>query len=126
MWKMLLRRISTSMTRSLRSILALTWMKVRRDFSISPDSLCIFSSLEAEESEGGEEDEAANSDGEKNGAEAEKPKDGEKKDVDGGEKEDEDKSEQDAEDEEDPSNLQLAWEMLELAKVSSCLTLICS
>lgn len=32
------------------------------------------------------------------------------------EKEDEDKSAQDAEDEEDPSNLQLAWEMLELAK----------
>merc|ERR1712088_66215 len=38
-------------------------------------------------------------------------------DVEGGEKEGEDKSAQDAEDEEDPSNLQLAWEMLELAKV---------
>merc|ERR1712012_722734 len=38
-------------------------------------------------------------------------------DIDGDNKEVEDSAEQAAEDEEDPSNLQLAWEMLELAKM---------
>jgi len=47
----------------------------------------------------------------------EKEKEVQDSDVEGGEKEGEDQSAQEAEDEDDPSNLQLAWEMLELAKV---------
>jgi len=47
----------------------------------------------------------------------EKVKEVQDSDVEGGEKEGEDQSAQEAEEEDDPSNLQLAWEMLELAKV---------
>lgn len=47
----------------------------------------------------------------------EKAKEVQDSDVEGGEKEGEDQSAQEAEEEDDPSNLQLAWEMLELAKV---------
>merc|ERR1712192_95415 len=73
---------------------------------------------DGEEAENGE---AAAQNGEKkkmNGDEAAAEKDEKaESDVEGGEKEGEDKSAQDAEEEDDPSNLQLAWEMLELAKV---------
>merc|ERR1712002_900738 len=77
-------------------------------------------SQETENEEGEDENDAASgeADGEKEkNGEAEtametesKSEDGET--VEGGEKEGEDKNEQEAEDEEDPSNLQLAWEML--------------
>jgi len=55
--------------------------------------------------------------------EAEAEKSDKDSDVVGEDKEGEDKSAQEAEDEEDPSNLQLAWEMLELAKVVYTTTL---
>jgi len=72
---------------------------------------------DGEETENGEAA-AENGEKEKNGEEAADEKDEKaESDVEGGEKEGEDKSAQDAEEEDDPSNLQLAWEMLELAKV---------
>jgi len=75
-------------------------------------------SAEGEEAENSEA--AENGEKEKNGEEpsaADEKDEKAESDVEGGEKEGEDKSAQDAEDEDDPSNLQLAWEMLELAKV---------
>jgi len=73
------------------------------------------------EDDGDDDDESADGEEAENG---EKEKNGEgakdekaESDVEGGEKEGEDQSAQEAEEEDDPSNLQLAWEMLELAKV---------
>lgn len=71
---------------------------------------------EGEEAENGEAA-VENGEKEKNGEEPVAADEKAESDVEGGEKEGEDKSAQDAEEEDDPSNLQLAWEMLELAKV---------
>jgi len=71
---------------------------------------------DGEEAENGEAA-VENGEKEKNGEEPAAADEKSESDVEGGEKEGEDKSAQDAEEEDDPSNLQLAWEMLELAKV---------
>lgn len=71
---------------------------------------------DGEEAENGEAA-VENGEKEKNGEEPAAADEKAESDVEGGEKEGEDKSAQDAEEEDDPSNLQLAWEMLELAKV---------
>jgi len=73
---------------------------------------------DGEEAENGEAGAVENGEKEKNGEESAAPEEkADESDVEGGEKEGEDQSAQDAEEEDDPSNLQLAWEMLELAKV---------
>jgi len=69
---------------------------------------------DSEEKETNEEEEKSE-DKEENDGEPEKKE--EKEDIVGDTKETEDAAEQEQEDEEDPSNLQLAWEMLELAKM---------
>merc|ERR1712025_1046844 len=66
---------------------------------------------EAEEDEGMEEGDDSQEDDEESQEEMDTEKDAEKKDGD------EEKSAENKEEEEEPSNLQLAWEMLELAKV---------
>merc|ERR1712192_300592 len=66
---------------------------------------------------GDDDDEPGDGEEAENGEAAAEKDEKAESDVEGGEKEGEDKSAQDAEEEDDPSNLQLAWEMLELAKV---------
>merc|ERR1712142_1362863 len=66
---------------------------------------------EAEEDEGMEEGDDSQEDDEESQEEMDTEKDAQKKDGD------EEKSVENKEEEEEPSNLQLAWEMLELAKV---------
>jgi len=66
---------------------------------------------ETEEDEGMEEGDDSQEDDEESQEEMDTEKEAEKKDGD------EEKSAEDKEEEEEPSNLQLAWEMLELAKV---------
>ena len=71
------------------------------------------------EEEGGDDEEKnedkEDANEEESGKEAEPEK--VKEDIAGDKREGEDAAEQEQEDEEDPSNLQLAWEMLELAKM---------
>ena len=69
---------------------------------------------ESEESAEGEAEKAETAEGD---SKADPEPEKEKEEIAGDNKETEDAAEQEAEDEDDPSNLQLSWEMLELAKM---------